>query len=358
MNPVLGESYLHLHDPFFIQFTENTGIRWYGLAYLVGFVIAMVLLYWLARTGRCGLSTQNVTNFQVYAILGIFVGGRLGYCIFYEPRLFWDPPLIGIIQIWKGGMSSHGGFIGVILSIIFFARKQGVSILHVMDLSALAAPPGLGLGRMGNFINAELWGKALPPQLQADPPWWSIKYPSEILGSHFPRVGELEALKHLVGGPADPGSLKIALFDAIQHGNKEVIEAVTPLLTAYYPSQIFQAITDGPILFLLMALLWLFPLKPGCVTGGFLVSYGILRITTELFRQPDAGVALLPTPLGDLSRGQTLSVLMVLSGTVLITICALRKAQVMGCLRKSLLPGTRDGTGGDSSSANPPDLGE
>ena len=141
------------------------------------------------------------------------------------------------------------------------------------------------------------------------------------------------------------GPFPDSVVEAIRSGHEQITEAVRPLLTAYYPSQIFQAFTDGPILFATMATLWLFPLKPGCVSGGFLLSYGLMRVATELFREPDEGVSVLSTPLGDLSRGQVLSVLMVVAGILVTTVCARREATVMGCLRKSRLQEARQEPG-------------
>lgn len=328
MPPFLGESYIHRLDPFAVEVTEGLGVRWYGLSYLAGFVIAWLLLRWLSRKRRCALSPAEVPDFLFYLVAGVFLGGRLGYCIFYEPQLLWDPPVIGIIQIWRGGMASHGGFIGVVIATILFARKRSLSTMELLDVEALVGTPGLGLGRLANFVNAELWGKALPASLQADPPWWSVKYPQEILEAGFSRADQVAALRPLV---PDGAPFPQNLLDAVQSGDEAVTEALRPLLTAYYPSQIFQAITDGPILFLLMAGLWfLLPRrKPGYVAGGFLISYGLLRIATEVFRQPDTGVSLLPTPLGSLQRGQVLSTLTVIVGVTLV-IAAARMARSGG----------------------------
>ncbi|MBN1442274.1 MAG: prolipoprotein diacylglyceryl transferase [Planctomycetes bacterium] len=325
----LAESYLHQMDPFVVRFTETFGIRWYGLAYLAGFLIAWAILQWLARTGRTPLSPQEISDYVMYGIVGVLVGGRLGYCIFYDQRLLWDPPLIGIIQIWRGGMASHGGFIGVVVATWLFARRRKTSALHILDMGALACPLGLGLGRLANFVNGELWGKALPAALQKDPPWWSVKYPDELLGHGFLTEERLESLGPLFGGKA-PSIEDVVL--AVRSGQEAVVEAVRPWLTAYHPSQIYQALSDGPILFLAMVILWLFPLKPGGVSGGFLITYGILRIATEVFRQPDEGVALLPTPWFDLSRGQLLSILMVIAGIALIVYSVRRDARPMGSL--------------------------
>lgn len=341
MMELLAESYFHQLDPFVVRFTDSFGIRWYGMAYLAGFALAWVTLQWLARTRRCALTQEAIANYFMYAVIGVLAGGRLGYCLFYEQHLLWDPPLIGIVQIWRGGMASHGGIIGVIVATWLFARRNRTSALHILDMGALVCPFGLAMGRVANFINGELWGKALPAALQKSPPWWSTKYPEEILRPHIATPERLETLKELFGGRIpEPQEVVQVLRGAkeIAAGQDALIEAVRPWLTAYYPSQLFQAIAEGPILLLAMVFFWLFPLKPGCASGGFLMTYGILRITTEVFRQPDAGVALLPTPWFDLSRGQVFSVIMVIAGIAMLVICARRDAKPLGSLLRPQRP--------------------
>ena len=135
---ILAESYLHRLDPFAIQFGNGFGIRWYGLAYAVGFVIAWLILRWFARTNRSPLEPQQAGDFMFTAIIGVLVGGRLGYVLFYAPHLLVDfratLPFWGIFAINDGGMASHGGIIGVILACLWFARRRGVSMLHLMDM--------------------------------------------------------------------------------------------------------------------------------------------------------------------------------------------------------------------------------
>ncbi len=332
----IAEAYLHRLDPFAIQFTETFGIRWYGLSYLAGFVAGWAIIRWLARTGRCALSPADVGDFMFYLILGVIVGGRLGYCIFYDPSLFVDPPLLGVVQVWKGGMASHGGMLGVVAASWWFARTRKHSIFHLFDITALACPPGLCLGRLANFINGELWGKALPAEMQANPPWWSLKYPEEILQSPRSWEPRLSGLEGHLSDRVD--TLPAAVVGALREGDEVVTEAVAPLLTAYYPSQLYQALTDGPILIAAVAAAWWFRLKPGVAGGWFLISYGILRVVTEVFRQPDPGVAVLGTPLGDLSRGQQLSLLMIGCGLAMMIGCARRRVAPLGSLRRTREP--------------------
>jgi len=264
-------------------------------------------------------------DMMIYIILGVLLGGRLGYALFYDPSLFvgfssafpfWD-----LLAIHKGGMASHGGMLGVIVALMLFGSRRGFPLLHPVDIGALIAPPGLFLGRMANFVNGELWGR--PWSGDGPAPWWTVKYPSEI---HQRNDIDLEPLRSTIGGDA---SFRERVVSEAYAGNPDVIEVIEPQLTSYLPSQIFQALSDGPVLLLLLTLVWLKPRKPGVIAGCFLIFYGILRILTEFFRQPDEGVALL---LG-LSRGQQLSVAQILIGTVVVVFCASRRVKPIGGLR-------------------------
>ncbi|MHC4415199.1 MAG: prolipoprotein diacylglyceryl transferase [Planctomycetota bacterium] len=366
MSTYLAEAYLHRLDPFAVELPASwqdlplvpDGIRWYGLAYLFGFLATWLLIRWLAGTGRSPIPVKAAGDFMIYVVVGVLVGGRLGYCVFYDPHLLieFDSafPFWGLAAIHRGGMASHGGIAGVIIASWLFAHRGGVSKLHLLDVLPFTAPAGLFVGRLANFVNAELWGRPLPgsmqsnqwdpstgellpESLQADPPWWGVKYPDEILGAGFPHPEALESLRPIVaGGERFYGNI----VDAARAGDTAVVETLAPLLTAYYPSQIVQAITDGPILMAVLALVWLRPRKPGVVGSWFLISYGAMRIVTEIIRQPDVGVEGLPTPFGDLSRGQVLSVVMVVAGVVALIICARRAVPPIGGL---LRPTARSG---------------
>ncbi len=354
---VLAEAYLHGLDPFAIKFPAGwplAGLRWYGLAYLAGFAVAWLMVDRLARTHRTAIPVRMVPDMMIYILVGVLIGGRLGYCVFYDPELLLTFgskfPYWGLLEINKGGMASHGGILGVIAALWIFAVKNHMSKLHLLDVSALICPPGLFFGRLANFVNAELWGRVLPPDRQAEPPWWSVKYPQAIrewssedlarLSDAVQSVGLSSAewrdalARRGVDGDADV-FVEVTvnrLIAAIQDGNEQVIESVRPLLEAYYPSQILQAVTDGPLLLAILVLAWWGPRKPGVVGAWFLMGYGVLRMLSERFRQPDAGVALLATPLGDLSRGQVLSALMVLAGVVGLLIVARREVEPIGGL--------------------------
>lgn len=348
----LADAYLHTLDPYAIQLTDTIGLRWYGLSYALGFVIAWLFFRWMAQTGRSPLTVQQVGDIMMYGIAGVIVGGRLGHVIFYghgRPLLeFSDAfPYWEVLAINRGGMSAHGGVAGVILACLIYKWRHGVSSLHLLDLGAMISTVGLSIGRLANFLNAELWGKRLPQDLQADPPWWSIKYPQEVslfqgeqlvqLGEIMPEVGVptgdwlmwlssrgSDEIEHLISVATN------RLVSAVQDGNEVIATFLQPMLTAYYPSQLFQAITDGPILGGLLAIIWLRPRKPGVIGACFLLFYGILRIASEVFRQPDEGVALL---LG-LSRGQVLSILMILVPLIGLPIVMRRDVEKLGGWRR------------------------
>ncbi len=353
MSIILAEAYLHQLDPFAIEFPASLrnlswlpdGIRWYGLSYMAAFILAWLLFRWMAVTKRSTLPTASAAaDLLFYIILGVLVGGRLGYVLFYQPSLLVDFhsgfPFWGVLAINTGGMASHGGMIGVMIACWLFARRNKISPLHLYDLSVLAAPLGMGMGRLANFMNAELWGKALPAARQSFPPsdppieqpWWSVKYPEEILtwnpafSIDNDRLLELNQLTSVVGGGE---RFRMNIVEAVQASDQTVVAVVEPLLTAYYPSQIIQAIVAGPVIFAILVLLWLRPRKPGVIGGTFFIAYGSLRILTELWRQPDEGVVLL---FGMLSRGQVLSILMVIAGIAVMVFCQRRDVERIGGL--------------------------
>jgi len=236
-------------------------IRWYSLAYIVGLIGAWRYCRRLAERPPNAIDPDQFDDFLLWATLGVVLGGRLGYVLFYKPAFFLANPL-EILVIWQGGMSFHGGAAGVILAIILFARKRGISWLSLGDLVACAVPIGLFLGRLANFVNGELYGRA------ADVPWAMV----------FPR---------------DPEQIP------------------------RHPSQLYEAGLEGMVLFLLLYLLvrrgWLE--RPGALGGAFLAGYGLARITVEFFRQPDAHLGFL---LGFTTMGQVLSLPLVIAGVILI----------------------------------------
>jgi phosphatidylglycerol:prolipoprotein diacylglycerol transferase len=328
----LAESFFHTIDPFAIQITSTWGIRWYGVAYIVGFVVAWAIIRWFAKTNRSSLSVIDTGDMLFYIIMGVLLGGRIGYAIFYKPALFigfsssipwWD-----LLAINQGGMSSHGGMLGVILAFTLFARRRKLSALHAIDLGALACTPGLCFGRLANFVNGELPGRVLPEALWSNPPWWSVKYPDEALGFESLSTSMLQVKENLTSIPGAQFLSQGEIVAAAKGGEPAFIDALTPVLTPYYPSQIFQAITDGPMLGIALALIWLRPRKPGVIGCWFLIVYGVLRIASEYFRQPDEGIAML---LG-FSRGQVLSAGIIAVGAGILAYVVRRNVPRMGGL--------------------------
>lgn len=255
-------------DPVAIQLGP-LAIHWYGLMYLVGFG----LFLWLGHVRikqqpDCGWSGKDLDDFLTWAVLGVIVGGRLGEVLFYQPGYYLAHPA-EILMVWKGGMSFHGGFLGVLAAMLLFARKKGVSFWQISDFVAPLVPTGLAAGRIGNFINGELWGRIASHDL----PWAMI----------FPHV------------------------DAMPR----------------HPSQLYQAALEGLALFVI---LWLFSARRrplGQVSAVFLIGYGSFRFIAEFFRTPDAGI------FGQsdiISMGQWLSVPMIVAGLGLYRWAARRNA--------------------------------
>jgi phosphatidylglycerol:prolipoprotein diacylglycerol transferase len=264
-------------------------IRWYALAYVAGIVLgwwyAGVLIktasLWAPR--RAPLSTVQLDDLVLWITLGIILGGRLGYALFYKPEMYlhlftghgWGERL-ELFQLWTGGMSFHGGFLGCTAAVIWYAWRNKLSTLSIGDMALATAPIGLCFGRLANFINGELWGRA------TDAPWGMI-----FCNTHI----------------------------AKQYGGQCPAE----LLVARHPSQLYEAGLEGLLLFGVLALaVWKFRLlaKPGYVTGLFMVGYGVIRASLENVREPDAGW---PShlPLG-LTMGMILSTPMILIGAWLI----------------------------------------
>ncbi|MFM2210728.1 MAG: prolipoprotein diacylglyceryl transferase [Burkholderiaceae bacterium] len=253
-------------DPVALQLGP-VAIHWYGLTYLAAFG----LFFWLATLrlrhlpfaavqGAAAWTRRDVEDLLFLGVLGVVAGGRIGYCLFYKPGYYAQHPL-EIFAIWQGGMSFHGGMLGVIVSQWWFARSRGKPFWQVMDFIAPCVPTGLAAGRIGNFINGELWGRLAPPEL----PW----------GMVFPHSGAMQPR---------------------------------------HPSQLYQFLLEGLLLFVL---LWLYarkPRKPAQVAAAFLFGYGVLRFAAEFFREPDGFLGLLALQM---SMGQWLSIPMVAAGVLL-----------------------------------------
>jgi len=319
---------VHNLSPFAFEISPGVGIRWYGLAYAAGFLIGWFILRELARRQRIGLTVVQVGDLMTYLIVGVIIGGRVGHVIFYEPHLLLsfhaNFPWWGLLDIHKGGMSSHGGIIGTMCASAIFAWRIGLPVPHLFDCVAFAAPPGLCVGRLANWVNGELWGKPLPQSMQANPPWWAVKYPTQVLDASFP-LERLAPLQSLVN-PNEP--LPDAVVAAAYLHRTDVMAKLEPLLTAYYPSNFIQAFTDGPVLLIVMAIVWLYPRRPGVIASVFLITYGVARLVSEQFREIDDGVLM----IGPLTLPMLLSIGMIGLGIAAAIWASRRNVPAMGGL--------------------------
>lgn len=300
--------YLDNFSPFMVKFGPSFGIRWYGFSYLLAFFVGFLLLHWLARHRYCALPTEKVGDFIALASLGVLAGGRLGFVLFYRPQQFLADPLM-IFRVWDGGMSSHGGMIGLTLATFLYARTQRISWLSLADNIAIAAPLGLLFGRCANFINGELYGR--PATVS-----WAMQFPKEALD--LPALGQrVLAAAHAL--QPQSGSLEEIIAQArTDAGLQKVLHQV---LTPRHPSQLYEALLEGAFLF---SCLWFLRLRTrpprGMLAGMFLLLYALVRIVVEYFREPDAPLT------GPFTRGQTLSGLLI-AGGICFVVYALRNRQ-------------------------------
>ena len=345
-------AYFHDLDPIALDLGFIT-LKWYGMAYATGFVIAWCILRWFSKKGITPLSVVGVTDAMLALVLGVVVGGRLGYVLVYRPELLTDFsghfPWWGALDISNGGMASHGGIVGVILACFWIAKKadrtdgaRGTSVLHVIDLTAITCTFGLGLGRLANFVNGELLGKivAYPGQKA---PWWAVRFPQEFVERRTEskltpeQTLELYSIAEKYTARSGPVRGGDDAYDAMLHllhndrfsGKHELIAQLEPLISARHPSQLYQAFAEGVLLTIVLWIIWRVPRKPGIVGAWFLMVYGVLRVLTEFWRLPDTQFGDDGRPFG-LSRGQWLSVLMVVIGAIAAWICARRKVPKVG----------------------------
>ncbi|VAY02176.1 Prolipoprotein diacylglyceryl transferase [Arsenophonus endosymbiont of Aleurodicus dispersus] len=261
-------------DPVIFSISPVT-LHWYGLMYLLGFIFALWLAKRRAEKLNSGWTKNEVENLLYIGFLGVFIGGRLGYVLFYNlPTLLSNP--LYLFKVWNGGMSFHGGLIGVICTMWWYACRTRRHFFQVADFIAPLIPFGLGMGRIGNFINGELWGRVI-----LDIPWAML----------FPN----------------------SWVEDIQIVSQE--HSLLPILEQYgvlprHPSQLYEMFFEGIILFIILNLFIRKPRPIGSVSGLFLISYGVFRIFVEFFRQPDAQLGLLT----GISIGQILSIPMIIIG--------------------------------------------
>lgn len=332
--------YLHDLDPFAIRFLGGdgplAGIRWYGLSYLAGFLFAWWVFRRLAAAGGSTLRREDATDLILTLALGALIGGRIGYVLFYRPELLGlvdHPPYWGLLALHDGGMASHGGIAGVVLAAWLWARRRGHRLGHVIDLAALAAPMGICFGRLANFVNGELYGRAVSESFPL-----AVRFPQELFElSSDPyasaRMTEVLTRARVVTGGEVSGRVA-TIVEAMRLGDPEVVEAMTPLLTPRHPSQVYQALLEGLLVFVFLVWLWRRPQRPWMVAGGFGVSYAIARIVGEFFREPDAHLKAQEFALLHATRGQLLSVAILLIGTAVMVYAARSDAPAMGSWRR------------------------
>jgi len=250
-------------------------IRWYALAYIGGIVLGWIYARSLVKKerlwgGPVPITLVQLDDFILWVTIGIIVGGRTGYVLFYNPVFFIQHPA-EIFQLWNGGMSFHGGFLGCVAAVMLFARKNDISILSLGDITTAVGPIGLFLGRLANFINSELWGRTADSSVP-----WAVVFPN---GGPLPR----------------------------------------------HPSQLYEAGLEGILLFAILAVMVRMGAlkRPGLILGSFIAIYGLARITAEFFREPDPQLGFL---WGGLTMGMLLSVPMIIVGAILIMMAWRREA--------------------------------
>ncbi len=319
-------AYVHDLDPVIFSFSEKIKLRWYGLSYVMGFMAAYAILLRLARRDLWNIAEEKVGDVVTYtAIFGVFLGGRIGYVLFYMiPRDGLGPILenpLTIIAVWDGGMASHGGILGIMIFTLVYAWRNKISWPAMGDGIAIVAPLGVFFGRIANFINGELYGTVTGEQK-----WWAVKFPKSLY------EGDQEGLQAALrqAAVADPErvgpilvpygqlngdfSLPRRVFEneiePIARQNPEVLQALADHTPARHPSQLYEGVLEGLLVFLVLyALRVKFPqLWNGVISGAFFILYAIFRIGVENVRQPDSAEIM------GLTKGQFYSYFMILIG--------------------------------------------
>jgi phosphatidylglycerol---prolipoprotein diacylglyceryl transferase len=258
--------WVHDLEPFLFKFSENFGIRYYGLAYLAGFFAAGWMLHRYWKAGRSPFAMDAITDLMTYIVVGTLVGGRLGYFFLYQIETLRSDPL-SLLRVWEGGMASHGGMLGIVVAEILWARKRKLHFLDASDLVVTVAPVGLFFGRIANFINGELYGKVTTFS-------WAVIFPQSAPGMPISEIAPRHA------------------------------------------SQLYEAVLEGLVLFAFMQ--WRFWRsnayrdRLGQLSGEFLIAYSILRVIGEIFREPDASL------LFGMSRGIFYSFFLIIAGIAIL----------------------------------------
>ena len=301
--------YLHDLDPIIFRVYDNIGPRWYGLAYVLGFICGYALLSLLAKRGYSDIPASRVGDFVTgCALFGVIVGGRLGYVFFYKPHMLREP--LSILRVWEGGMSSHGGMLGILIFSFYYAHRHKLSLANLGDNLVVGAPIGLFFGRCANFINGELYGRVTNVA-------WAMQFPKELfdhpdeadraIGACSridPSLSTLDGIMSAVHRPALGGQVK------------EILRAI---LTPRHPSQLYEAFFEGIVLFLILWFVRTRTRQPnGVLIGLFFICYAIFRIVVENFREPDA------TLIGPFTRGQFFSFFLIAIGIAFVVVAKMR----------------------------------
>lgn len=260
--------WVHSIDPVAIHFPQGfflNGIYWYGVAYVLGFLVAGYMLHLYYKKGMSPLNSDQQSGLMVALILGVLVGGRLGYMLLYQREAFFEDPML-VFRVWERGMASHGAFVGIAIALILFAKTHKQPVWLISDIAVTLAPAGIMLGRIANFINGELWGKISNVS-------WAVVFPQSAAFSQMPI---------LLIPPRHPSQLYEALLEGLLLG--------IYIVYRFWKKHAAKSIPDGQI------------------TGEFLIAYGCLRILGEFFREPDAPL------IAGLQAGQFYSVVVILFG--------------------------------------------
>ena len=298
--------YIHDLDPLIFRIYDNVGPRWYGLAYVLAFTCSYLVYRVLAKRGFADLPVAKVGDFITGAALfGVIVGGRLGYVLFYKPEMLREP--LSIFRVWEGGMSSHGGMLGVLAFTFYYAWRHRISWTNLGDNLVVTAPIGLFFGRCANFINGELYGRTTDVS-------WAMQFPKELTENFAEATRAIAECTKIDPSLTSPE----AIVTAVRH-QPQVKEILRGILMPRHPSQLYEGFFEGIVLF---AILWFVRTRMrqpnGVLTGLFFVCYAIFRIIVESFREPDASL------IAGFTRGQFFSFFLIAIGSAFVVVAKVR----------------------------------
>ena len=301
----MGEVLFPCWNPVLLNLPGPLDLRWYGLMYIVGFLVGHHILVRLCRSKFLPIKEEKVGDLILWLVIGVMVGGRLGYSIFYSPEI-WQTPL-EVFALWKGGLSFHGGLLGVLVVAIWFARKNKVSFPRLADGLALAGTPGIFAVRMANFINGELWGRVTDDSVP-----WAMRFPTDPVAVN---------LMGIRGSGISDRDEQIQA--AIAEGKWDAIRDQVPLR---HPSQLYEGFGEGLLVGLVLLVAFKLtrknPPAPGTFMGILFLGYGAVRFVIEFYRQPDSQFTSVNNPDGavflGMTMGQTLCTVMILGGLGII----------------------------------------